>query len=1086
MGWLMRFISVSFTCLWIALPASAQDDRGYLQGLLEDTLSDIGREVRITGFAGALSRRATISELSIADGQGIWLRMNDLVLDWDRGALLQGAVRVNELSAGAIELRRLPVSEPGLPSAEAQAFRLPELPVSVVISALRSEQITLGPDVFGMPVMLQLTASVDLAEGDGSAQIVAQRIDGADGAFSVDAGFSNATQVLSIDVALDEAPDGLLATALGIPGRPSVALDLAGNGPIDVDFKANFDLATDGAPRLTGQGSLVALPPPPDEATSAGLGFALTLDGDIAPLFAPQYQRFFGPRVKADIQGARGADGRLDLEVFSLFAQEFQFGGYAQLDADGWPSLLSAQGQIMPSDGARVRLPFGADGVVLAGAELALDYDAGAAESWSFGLNARGVEAPLGTIEALTLAGRGGVDLRDPSARDAVKGQITAAAEGLAMRDPALGLALGAELSAQSAVQWGRGHPLRLDEFMLVSGQDRLTGRAVIEGVAQAVDLLVTGDVTLEAQEIARFSRLAGRELAGGVALQIAGQVNPLGGAFDAKVAGDAQDLAFGIAELDALLQGRANLALDATRGAEGVQLRSLALNTDQLRLDANGNLSSSAAALSASGRLADVSLIAQTGLRGPAQFDAELERAGDDWQVLFKADGPQASRAEVEGLVAGTFDRADLALAGRVPLGLVNGFISPNIVDGMADASLRLTGPLALTSLQGDIRVDGATLSLPEAKIGFDTLSLAAALANGQAVITGRAGASTGGRLEIAGPIALSAPYVGDLQGRIVDFRLSDGKQFDTTLSGDWAVTGGLAAAPTVRATITLGQTDVMLAEIGAAVPAVLEGVRHVGDSAAVRRTRLAAGLGADIDGTSGAAVAYPIDLLIDAPSRLFLRGRGLDAELGGQVRLTGTTNDIVSLGRFDLIRGRLDILGKRLVLSEGYGQLRGNFDPDLFLVATTQAEGTDINVTITGTASDPNVSFTSNPDLPEDEILALLLFGRGLAKISALQALQLASAVRTLAGNDAGLLNNIRDNFGLDDLDVSTSQTGEIGARVGKYLSDNVYSDVTVGGGQASEVNLNLILTPSVTARGSVNTDGESALGLFFEREY
>ena len=49
-----------------------EEDRGYLQALLEDSLSDAGRKVTITGFEGALSRRAKIAELTIADADGVW------------------------------------------------------------------------------------------------------------------------------------------------------------------------------------------------------------------------------------------------------------------------------------------------------------------------------------------------------------------------------------------------------------------------------------------------------------------------------------------------------------------------------------------------------------------------------------------------------------------------------------------------------------------------------------------------------------------------------------------------------------------------------------------------------------------------------------------------------------------------------------------------------------------------------------------------------------------------------------------------------------------------------------------------------
>ena len=50
-------------------------------------------------------------------------------------------------------------------------------------------------------------------------------------------------------------------------------------------------------------------------------------------------------------------------------------------------------------------------------------------------------------------------------------------------------------------------------------------------------------------------------------------------------------------------------------------------------------------------------------------------------------------------------------------------------------------------------------------------------------------------------------------------------------------------------------------------------------------------------------------------------MRGRGLDAELGGSVRLTGPVTNIQPVGGFSMIRGRLSILGQRITFDEGDG---------------------------------------------------------------------------------------------------------------------------------------------------------------------
>jgi translocation and assembly module TamB len=74
----------------------------------------------------------------------------------------------------------------------------------------------------------------------------------------------------------------------------------------------------------------------------------------------------------------------------------------------------------------------------------------------------------------------------------------------------------------------------------------------------------------------------------------------------------------------------------------------------------------------------------------------------------------------------------------------------------------------------------------------------------------------------------------------------------------------------------------------------------------------------------------------------------------------------------------------------------------------------------------------------------------------------------------------------LGVDDLDLQTDETGNAALRAGRYLSDNVYTDVTVTQGGTTGLSLNIDLTPDITARGTFESDGTSRLGVFFERDY
>ena len=118
---------------------------------------------------------------------------------------------------------------------------------------------------------------------------------------------------------------------------------------------------------------------------------------------------------------------------------------------------------------------------------------------------------------------------------------------------------------------------------------------------------------------------------------------------------------------------------------------------------------------------------------------------------------------------------------------------------------------------------------------------------------------------------------------------------------------------------------------------------------------------------------------------------------------------------------------------------------------------------------------------------MLAQLLFGRGVDTLSPLQAAQLASAVATLAGRGGeGIVGRLRTTLGFDDLDVTTSETGATDVRIGRYLGENLYTDVTIGLDGRSEVSLNLDLSRFVTAQGSVANDGETSVGIFYMRDY
>jgi len=104
-----------------------------------------------------------------------------------------------------------------------------------------------------------------------------------------------------------------------------------------------------------------------------------------------------------------------------------------------------------------------------------------------------------------------------------------------------------------------------------------------------------------------------------------------------------------------------------------------------------------------------------------------------------------------------------------------------------------------------------------------------------------------------------------------------------------------------------------------------------------------------------------------------------------------------LTASGAFDMVRGRLDILTQRIAFDRGIITFAGDLDPQLDFSGSTRSGDVTITVTVSGRASDPEVTFSSVPELPQDEILAQLIFQKGIAELSPLQVARLAAAIRT-----------------------------------------------------------------------------------------
>ena len=191
---------------------------------------------------------------------------------------------------------------------------------------------------------------------------------------------------------------------------------------------------------------------------------------------------------------------------------------------------------------------------------------------------------------------------------------------------------------------------------------------------------------------------------------------------------------------------------------------------------------------------------------------------------------------------------------------------------------------------------------------------------------------------------------------------------------------------------------------------------------------------------------------------------------------------------GSASLVRGEANLIGQRFDLSEGRIRFAGRpASSELNLQADRTSDGVTTMVILNGNVTDPEITLTSDPSLPEDEVLARVLFGRSPSNLSPLQAAQLAGAAAQLAGGDAfSLTGELQDATGLDRLDFGFNDDGQATLSTGKYLADDVYLEIESGATGAPAVALEWTPLRNVEIDAEVDPELGPKVAIQWKRDF
>ncbi|MBI5940483.1 MAG: translocation/assembly module TamB domain-containing protein, partial [Caulobacterales bacterium] len=401
--------------------------------------------------------------------------------------------------------------------------------------------------------------------------------------------------------------------------------------------------------------------------------------------------------------------------------------------------------------------------------------------------------------------------------------------------------------------------------------------------------------------------------------------------------------------------------------------------------------------------------------------------------------------------------------------------------VSGDVHMAGAIGGTLADPRLEGQASLRGGAFEDGVIGLKLRDVTLSAYLADKAIDVSGfNAQDGRGGRLSGAGRISLLRDGISSFKVVLQDFRLIENDTLTAIASGDTTINRAADGKVQVSGALTIDRATV------AANPPTPRGVVPM-DVVEINRPDTGQ-METLAEPTRGLVVA--LDVTLKAARGIFVEGRGLDAEMSLDAHVGGTTARPVLSGVARIVRGEYDFAGKRF-----------EFDPRGAVYLATSPERIRLDLTaarddpsltavirVRGTAAKPEITLTSSPVLPNDEVLSRILFGASASQLSPLEAAQLASALAALAGGGGfDVIGNLKNFAGLDRLVFAGGgAAGAMTVAGGKYLTDDVYLEIIGGGrdGPAAQVEWRVRRNLSIISR--LQGEGGGKLSVRWRRDY
>ena len=406
---------------------------------------------------------------------------------------------------------------------------------------------------------------------------------------------------------------------------------------------------------------------------------------------------------------------------------------------------------------------------------------------------------------------------------------------------------------------------------------------------------------------------------------------------------------------------------------------------------------------------------------------------------------------------------------------------VDDHVLGGPVFIDLKADGTLASPRVRGDIKMtDGTYENVPQSMVLQHVNAALTADSASSFAFTVTAADRRGGTLKGQGRVTrddVAQAWIADISTTLSNLSALNRDDISAAVSGEAPYKGPLGGG-TISGKIEARRSEFRIDQTGPPPVPLLRSSQATEDEARNRRTGKA----------KVAPLAINLDLRVAIEEPMRVDGRGLNSWWRGSFAVGGTVDAPDIVGQMDVDRGTFSFVGQTFTLESGKLTFTGGgrIDPEMNIVGTRETTNIVATATITGRTTAPKVQLSSRPALPQDEVLARLLFQKSSTQLGPIESVQLASAAAELAGLARGGLGGaLQRTFGVDQIGFggTSGSAVVVGQQVGRNLYVGVEQNLK---GAGRQIVLEWRFKKGFSLRSATSDETGSDIGVSWRKDY